>query len=313
MSLSTFLQQPEVRDKFSREFIKPRLVRGAGRRELLAPPLSHRHSLVGTAFDYLLRFYIQRRNPDAVGHRWVAEAGIDMLNERAMGSAHFSLDTEEPVLPAKDKRLDKAREIFNKAVAAYKRYISSGRITDELLKGVIYLAQLDVIYRSGFVDEFLGRAFPEDVKDLRNLISLVRPQEFKAENRCCLNPTFGSASRLVGGADADLLIDDTLIDIKTTMHFRIDREHFNQLLGYFMLNELAGIDGIKPKPKITKIAIYFARHARLQVFELNEIVDPRTFPRFLKEFSKMAGQFTSRRTRRSTGRAKTARALSLAR
>lgn len=307
MSLSTFLQQPEVNDKFSREFIKPRLVIGAGKRELLAPPLSHRHSLVGTAFDYLLRFYIQRRNPDAIGRRWVAEAGIDKLNERVMNSAHYNLDTEELILPTKDKRLDKAREIFNKAVVAHKRYISSGRITDKLLKGVIYLAQLDVIYRSGFVDEALGRAFPEDVKDLRNLISLVRPQEFKAENRCFLNPTFGSASRLVGGADADLLIDDTLIDIKTTMHFRIDREHFNQLLGYFMLYELAGIDGIKPKPKITKIAIYFARHARLQVFELNEIVDPRTFPRFLKEFSKRAGQFTNRITRRSAGRSKTAR------
>jgi len=32
-------------------------------RELLAPPLSRDYGLVGTAFDYLLRFYIQRLNP----------------------------------------------------------------------------------------------------------------------------------------------------------------------------------------------------------------------------------------------------------
>jgi hypothetical protein len=30
-----------------------------------------------------------------------------------------------------------------------------------------------------------------------------------------LNPDFGFASKLVGGADADIVLDSTLIDIKT--------------------------------------------------------------------------------------------------
>ena len=50
MSLDSFLKLPDVREKFREEFEKPRL---ASDRQLLAPPLSKRYSLVGTAFDYL--------------------------------------------------------------------------------------------------------------------------------------------------------------------------------------------------------------------------------------------------------------------
>ena len=57
MSLTSFLERKDVRERFRQEFDMPRM---KTKRELLAPPLSNRYSLVGTAFDYLARFYVER-------------------------------------------------------------------------------------------------------------------------------------------------------------------------------------------------------------------------------------------------------------
>ena len=46
----------------------------------------------------------------------------------------------------------------------------------------------------------------------RNLLPIIEPSTFKSTGVVILNPGFGLASALVGGADADLLIDDLLID-----------------------------------------------------------------------------------------------------
>ena len=50
-------------------------------KEMAAPPLTENFSLVGTAFDYLLRFYIERQNPKAVTRKWVAEDKRDDRSE----------------------------------------------------------------------------------------------------------------------------------------------------------------------------------------------------------------------------------------
>jgi len=264
MSLTSFLELPDVREKFRQEFEKPRLARD---RQLLAPPLSKRYSLVGTAFDYLLRFYLQRLNPKAIQRRWVAEAGLDKLGgeERVyyeIDANDGSIVAEELSFPDDNGSLRSVGQgVLKRGRAAYGRYIASGRITDSLLKGVIGLAQLDVIFRSGFVDENLGVAHREDMRDLRKLISLVKPSDFCVRRICLLNPIFGIGSRLIGGADADLVIDGMLIDIKTTKSLELKLDNFNQLLGYLALHEIWSVDGVKRKPKISQLAVYFSRYA----------------------------------------------------
>jgi len=157
----------------------------AVKKKILAPPLSNRYSLVGTAFDYLLRFYLKWLNPNALTHPWIAELMY----------------------------MEKDRWIIDQARVDYSRYLSSGRISDQLIESTLRLAQLDFFFRSGIVDENSGDVHREDVEDLRALISIVEPQFFKAARLCLLNPTFGEGSHLVGGADADLVIDDAIIDI----------------------------------------------------------------------------------------------------
>lgn len=52
--------------------------------EIKAPPLSASYGMTGTAFDYLLRFYIEKLNPFAKKSSWVAESSLEILEERRL-------------------------------------------------------------------------------------------------------------------------------------------------------------------------------------------------------------------------------------
>ena len=65
---------------------------------------------------------------------------------------------------------------------------------------------------------------------------------------------------MVGGADADLIIDRILIDIKTTKSNSFTQDMYNQLLGYYALSTFRkDLDGI------TELGIYFSRYGVLNV------------------------------------------------
>lgn len=285
MSLTKFLSNnQDVRDRFRQQFNKPPL---AIDKDLLAPPLSNRYTLVGTAFDYLLRFYVKRLNPDAVETQWVAEHCLTQLLSPLLVDATIDIDGTA-VDYTETKLTKRAKRIIEQAKANYSAYLRSGRITDDLFKSALCLAQLDPIYRAGFIDENMGNVQDEDIEDLRKLLSIVDPKLFKSQYLCMLNPTFGEASRLVGGADADLVIDDLLIDVKTTKKFDFQTTFFHQLMGYVVLHEIARMGDLKPKPPVTKAGIYFARHAHLHVFQLDAVIDRDSFPEFVRWFKERA-------------------------
>jgi hypothetical protein len=286
MSLTSFLENKDVKERFRQQFEIPRLT---VEKALLAPPLSSRYSLVGTAFDYLMRFYLKRINSDAVTSEWVAEYSITHPLSPLLKDVVINGETGE-IIFTETELTKKAHWIIEQAKADYSNYLSSGQIVQQLIESALRLAQLDPIFRAGFIDENLGTVHKEDADDLQQLISIVEPGLFKAVHLCLLNPTFGEASRLVGGADADLLIDDTIIDIKTTKKFQLQRSYFNQLIGYFVLHEIAGIGGLTPKPKISRVAIYFSRHAYLYTIDLQDIVHAGTFPNFVSWFIDRARQ-----------------------
>lgn len=269
MSLISFLKASDVRERFRAEFIMPPL--GAGK-ELLAPPLSENYPLIGTAFDYLLRFYIERLNPKSVTGEWVADQAALCDIESAGCSVS---------LPA----------ILKKAQRAYKKYLRSGTMDDNLLRETICLAQLDVIYRRRLLHgadtsyfKTIGKIDPADIRDLQRLIALVQPEAFKAKTLSVLNPTFGRASKLVGGADCDLIIDDALIDIKTSKNFRAERNHFDQLMGYYVPSMIGGIAGAPKGHQIRRLGIYLSRYGHLWLFKVDDVIKDDQLPNFVSWF-----------------------------
>jgi len=271
MSLTSFLEEnADVRARFLAQFKKPEF---RIRSPLLAPPRTKSFGLAGTAFDYLLRFCIQRLNTGTHATGWIAESGLAAIY--ANGS---------PVVANKAKRL------LNEAKRRHRAFLRSTRTRPPraLIEAAVGLAHLDNVFRVGIVDPRMFRPVPSAlVKDLQVMLSLVQPQMFRSDRRCILNPTFGRGSQLVGGADADLIIDDTLIDVKTSKHLMFDREFFNQLAGYYVLSCIGGVDGCRAAG-IKHLAIYYARYGLLHRIAVADCIAQSNLPAFVRWFKKRA-------------------------
>jgi hypothetical protein len=79
-----------------------------------------------------------------------------------------------------------------------------------------------------------------------------------------LNPTFDGSDD-VGGADADLILDDCLVEIKTTLNPRWNRDWLYQLLGYTLLD-------YSDRYQIRSIGIYLARQTVFLRWPLDDLI-----------------------------------------
>ncbi len=264
MSLSSLLNQKDVRARFRQEFPKPTFVEN---KALLAPPLTEKYGMVGTAFDYLMRFYLKMLNPQAFQREWVAESTVHLLKQQRANRLH-----------------DQAFVVVTQAKENYAEFLKTQQITDDLIRSTLQLAEIDAIYRMGKIAPNSQPIEQADIDDVKALINLVDFTQFTSQGLVLLNPTFGLISHQIGGADADLVIDDLLIDIKTKKRFELARDDVNQLMGYYTLSKIDEIDGAPEGHEIKRLGTYLARYAQLFVFNVADVVNPATFPQFLEWF-----------------------------
>ncbi len=92
---------------------------------------------------------------------------------------------------------------------------------------------------------------------------------------------------MVGGVDADIVIDGTLIDIKTTKNFEFNRDFFNQLIGYYVLSKIGGLEGLADND-IKSLGIYYSRFATTYRFDSECIEKSQDFPAFVDWFTEKA-------------------------
>ena len=240
MNLTTFVNLKEVKDRLRDAFPKPRFSRKA---EIKAEPQSTKYGLIGTAFDYLLRFYVEAHNESSriISTPWVAEYSVPLLKR----------SKKKDMLAKTEKTLEDAR-------TCYSEYLDNKEISEGLIETSINLAKLDLIYRISYIEP-LGKPDPRDVHDLTNLMNAIPADMFMVNDIGVLNPTFGEGSHIVGGADCDLFLDGNLIDIKTSKYLKFDRDYFNQLVGYYLLSQYGGVYGVE-SPDIIELSIYFSRY-----------------------------------------------------
>ncbi|MCS7083670.1 MAG: hypothetical protein NZL90_01635 [Aquificaceae bacterium] len=116
-----------------------------------------------------------------------------------------------------------------------------------------------------------------------------------------MNPTFGEGSSIVGGADADLVIDDMIVDIKVTKHLKFAQGYYNQLVGYFVLSKIDSVyakDDERIATDIKRVAIYYARHGYLHV-----IIDKRSLSKFIRWLEKRAAEMFLEKSHQKTKQA----------
>src|SRR5258708_18673473 len=155
-------------------------------------------------------FYVQKLKLSAKARGWLAEESAALV----VASRHETARTKKRVLGIVETAKDCLRSYLKS-----KRDTKPGR---ELIRATVDLAQLDLVYRIGLLDlQPINNAM---VEDIGNMLALVQPDDFRAKRTCVLNPTFGAASELVGGADGDLFIDGMLVDIKVNKHLELGRD-----------------------------------------------------------------------------------------
>lgn len=406
MSLTSFLNVADVRANLKP--LRPNLPRKIAA-PLKVEPTSNRFWVIGTAFDYLLRFEIQRRAPHAVARAWVAEqapdliwketrsgcgSGVDVLahafpnldqlfqegekriqklrkDERAWVDAYLApslpcekvekrarkietdaaaavdafvklsspsraqrivfathiirmarlyqlakLSPQDKELKAYEKeamlRIDtyadlcpkgylrpkevevRARKILQEAKSAVAEYLNlrkPNRATlENLAAHAIRLAHLDAVVRALKLDPTFEAANPEDVEDLLALLAVVPFDALLHDRILLLNPTFGEASKLVGGADADLITGDMLVDFKATKRDSMQPEDLDSLLGYYLLaRHQRQIDS--KFPEIKRLSFYFCRHGYLWMEDVTTWTDHPQFAEVEKWFFKRAEGF----------------------
>lgn len=278
MSLSALVKfATPVRARMAAELPRPRLRLNA---KLLVPARARNLPLMGTAFDYLFRFSLARRFPFAASRQWVAESALRLVNE---------LDNNDLVMLGHDYPGDyrpalqikrRMAAIVADARARVASFVAGARLSDALIVSAINLAHCDIYYRVGRLDERFGKPMRAQVSELRRLIQIVDWRRISASRVCLLNPHFGDGSRFVGGADADALLDDLLLDVKTTGTLKIRTEDWRQLLAYAALNTHFPIGGGKRRRRIRRIGFYFSRHGYLVSWLLSDVVDSERFAKF---------------------------------
>ena len=185
---------------------------------------------------------------------------------------------------AQKKKIDIERK-YNEAIVVCKEFIS-GKKTDisDVILSAIFFAKLEHTYRK------VAHPFDIDINYILNceeeivndLIALAGVFEEKfvvsglitSESKVIYNPTFGGASVICGGADADIFIDGTLYDFKCTKKTGYVWNEAAQILAYFLLDVIAKKSGDTDNClngfEIKRIALYRARYGEIEFVDIKD-------------------------------------------
>jgi hypothetical protein len=245
-------------------------------------------STVGTALDYRARYYFGVTPPEefvAWKGAWQCAHGVVARSARGVArglvfdattgevTARWVSAEGEP-LPELDERsraeFEEMKRFFTALSRAVEEIDPVGRRLDGLQEAHLnrycyVLALFEELFRAGTqidsplfalpkrgVDELLAVPPAHAIDDLCTLSwAFYTRFEGLLSRPAVLNPTF-DGSLDVGGADADLILDGCLIDIKATVKPRVDPLWLYQLLGYVLLD-------YTDRYRISEVAIYLAR------------------------------------------------------
>ena len=176
----------------------------------------HHPFTTGAAFDYALRMGLAAR----AGHRldkMVAENGVALALRKV----------DDP------QYLKCIQQVWAQACAFLEEQPPMAELSAAQATACVHLARLDVIYRAGpgpARSALFGDVPTAQIYELRELFAIIPWAAFVSQTPVVLNPTFGEGSVAVGGADADVILDDCIVDIKTTKEQELAAAFVQQLV-----------------------------------------------------------------------------------
>ena len=220
----------------------------------------------GTAFDYRARMLLANQDLE----RSVAAQGAFRLALGIAGSPRRQ--TGDPATPEAWPDLAAAVQSFQ--ARRDDPGPSSPADDTEAARLCVLLAMYEQLYRAPeqyLVEHPLVVAGPgvtlttqlglvndqvvDDVAAMTALLTATRPELLAFTKAAVCGPVFDGSGDL-GGADADLILDGRLLELKTTKRPALDKKTVWQVLGYLLADT-------SDRFGISDVAWYFARHAYL--------------------------------------------------
>lgn len=241
-------------------------------------------ALLGTAIDYRVHYYFEpTESRKLTAYRGARFAADSYSRAERHVEPRGSGQTDEWTSPALVEEFFEGVDAVLKQLQPMKRRLP--RDEEELLDRYCFiLALFEEVYRGGesalyttrllgrpkrSVEELLQLAPPVCVRDLRRL-SYAFWEEFHKTihdyTGVVLNPSF-EGSPDVGGADGDLILNDALIDIKSSITLNLPIPWLYQVLSYALL-DYSDSYGIR------NVGFYLARQRRMLTWSLEELTMP---------------------------------------
>lgn len=224
--------------------------------------------IVGTSFDYLARWMVAR-----VAQKGRENAYKNLVAE--LGLARCRIEANRCGIDLCEK--------YQENIEICQKYIEGRIAIFELVETAIFFAKLEQIYRRQIppfqieLDD-LFRDEKSIAEDLLALVEVFDKVFIKSgivtnESIVIYNPSFGGASVISGGADADIFVDGTLYDFKCTKKRGYVWNEVAQILGYYMLDNIAKLnrdsDNELKDHEIKRIAFYRARYGEVEYVDLS--------------------------------------------
>lgn len=252
MSLTNVLELPAVREALGERVRRPALPAVPVR----VAPVKGAESRVGIGIDLLIRAALHAEGwaerPDYGVRRALSvlarrpEPGVDLRQAQARAAAaETSLGTQPP-----------------------------RRFSREAAEAALILGGYDVLLRAGRADHLFREPSASEVDELAALFEIVPWEAFRPKRRLVLGPSFGEGSRALRGADADLVRDDAVIEIKTIAEASVPMSALRQGVCYALLANRFGVNRETGGEPIARVEFYLARGGALVGAPLSEMIAP---------------------------------------
>ncbi|MDD4051004.1 MAG: hypothetical protein PHR28_03755 [candidate division Zixibacteria bacterium] len=226
------------------------------------------YSTIGMAFDYRLRYYFRATPINSL----VAWQGA----EKVVKSMHYSQDWVAGLFKDLSTIIDHIKPTNRRLGQKHEERLARlcyilACFEQEYRAGPFFDSPLALIPRDATTENVLQSVPDAAAKDLVRLSHLAyRRWKQRLGGPTFMNPTF-AGSDVIGGADADLIADHCLWEVKTTVDPRICRFWLYQLIGYVLLDFL-------DRYKLHEVGIYFSRQGEFLRWPIKELMAHLSIP-----------------------------------
>ena len=152
--------------------------------------------------------------------------------------------------------------------------------TNNIIQHCFFLVKLDICYRKAAIpsdlSQFFTPATPDEVIEIKEMAlkfgkSFI-PRVLRPESKIIFNPNFGFGECLIGETECDMIIDKTIIDLRTDIGTSYPRDRVTKSMVHFLLTEINRDFGNKENAfPIDNLVFYSARYGETEILSLEDI------------------------------------------